>query len=374
MALRLDVVSASAKLDDDLSAAADPRPCISYRDSIRSVVAVSGGLLFQSVNSTRTGSCSSYSSDFSGHSSGVSAAASAGFWALRANELREIARRMVTDDYAQRMVQSFDDAATVDDVALERWFFELDVDWVLLIREGQGLRQLEQSAASWALHDLVGRWIRALTIMVQCFSELGLAADEPTPALARFGEASIAKMVVFVDAVLAAFKVYAPAEKLHAVVNMYGHAMDASSLLSLQWLLPQETQSRFDDMEDALFSKVKELHDAISCTMEEAKTLVEADDDSTWEMEMARGRGEVHRNTRLMVDCIVSLGMYEGYLYAMIDDAIGYLKNLIRRKSKLCPDQKPEVDVLAQQLPFRGAAARAVLQPTMDSMPMGVYR
>ncbi|EAY75965.1 hypothetical protein OsI_03884 [Oryza sativa Indica Group] len=115
MALRLAAVPESAAAD--LSAAANTLPCISYRDSIRSVAAVvSGGRgpLFQSVDSASSWSSSSYASDCSGHSSGVSAAAAAGFRALTAHELREVARRMVTDGYAQRMVQAFDDAATVE--------------------------------------------------------------------------------------------------------------------------------------------------------------------------------------------------------------------------------------------------------------------
>ncbi|KAF2952465.1 hypothetical protein DAI22_01g339000 [Oryza sativa Japonica Group] len=129
-------------------------------------------------------------------------------------------------------------------------------------------------------------------------------------------------MVGFVDAVLAALKlVHAPPpEKLHALVSMYGHAMDASSLLWSQCrrvlITHQTTQAiTFDAMENALFRKATELHGAISSTMEETKALVEAaaDDDPT---EIARGSGDdVHTSARVMVDCVA---------------------RLIRRKSKLC--------------------------------------
>ncbi|EAY75964.1 hypothetical protein OsI_03883 [Oryza sativa Indica Group] len=120
-------------------------------------------------------------------------------------------------------------------------------------------------------------------------------------------------MVGFVDAVLAALKlVHAPPpEKLHALVSMYGHAMDASSLLWSQCrrvlITHQTTQAiTFDAMENALFRKATELHGAISSTMEETKALVEAaaDDDPT---EIARGSGDdVHTSARVMVDCVVS--------------------------------------------------------------------
>uniref|UniRef100_A0A0D9V657 Exocyst subunit Exo70 family protein n=1 Tax=Leersia perrieri TaxID=77586 RepID=A0A0D9V657_9ORYZ len=335
MALRLATVSESAELvvadDLDLNSTADPRAC-TYRGSIRSVATVSGRLrvIDPIVDSASTWSSSSYASNCTGHSSGVSAAA--GFSALREHELEEIAQRMVNDGYAKHMVQAFDKAAAADEGArlLEAWFFQLDVDWILRICEGHGLQQVGEEEDESSLHDLVERWIRALVVMVHCFIDLG----EPTPPV--FARTSIAKMVVFVDAVIAAPKVhYSLAEKLHALVNMYGHAMDASSLLYLQWVIFHEAESRFGDMEDALFRKATELHDAISSTMEEAKILVEPDDDST---EIARGRGEVPWNTCLMVDCIVSLGMYKGYLYPLIDDAIGYLKDLITRISNLCPD------------------------------------
>uniref|UniRef100_A0A0D9V656 Exocyst subunit Exo70 family protein n=1 Tax=Leersia perrieri TaxID=77586 RepID=A0A0D9V656_9ORYZ len=205
----------------------------------------------------------------------LAAVSVSGFKALIADDLRDIARRMVSDGFAQRMVQAFDDAAAVGE--------GVSRSGIVVLPAG---RRLGSPPKPRGTRVRCVRWIRALVVMVHCASELDLATDEPTPALTMFAGAGIAKMVVFVDADL---KVHAPADRLH---------------------------------------------------VKEAKTLAgEAAADSTWKTEIARGRGEVHRNIRLMVDCIVSLRIYTGYFCHLIDDAIGYLKDLITMISNLCPDK-----------------------------------
>lgn len=232
---------------DEFAAARPPRN--SYRGSIRRV-AVSGGLirsaLFAQYGSTGSSyssqsGASSYPSNGSGFSSG-SAHAAAGARALCDLELREIARRMVHDGYTQHMVQAFHDAPIE---ALGTWFSELDVDWVLQIREGHDLRQLQAGMSAPSLQDLVERWVRDLAIIVLTMRELHVVAvDEPTPASARFGKASIDKMLAFVDAVVVpdSPKGHAPGDKLWAVLNMYVCVSDASSFNWSRRRISKETQ------------------------------------------------------------------------------------------------------------------------------------
>ncbi|XP_044409883.1 uncharacterized protein [Triticum aestivum] len=174
MAGWLAAVSEESTGLDEFAAARPPRN--SYRGSIRRV-AVSGGLirsaLFAQYGSTGSSyssqsGASSYPSNGSGFSSG-SAHAAAGARALCDLELREIARRMVHDGYTQHMVQAFHDAPIE---ALGTWFSELDVDWVLQIREGHDLRQLQAGMSAPSLQDLVERWVRALAIIVLTMREL----------------------------------------------------------------------------------------------------------------------------------------------------------------------------------------------------------
>jgi hypothetical protein len=91
--------------------------------------------------------------------------------------------------------------------------------------------------------------------------------------------------------------------------------------------------------------------------MEKVRTLIE--DDDSWSIEIARGGCEVHRNTRLIADCIVSLGeaqvdsIFATHTTSLLDvidgnnwrtlsdvrdDTIRYLKDLLLRKSELCSD------------------------------------
>ncbi|XBI49255.1 hypothetical protein VPH35_112851 [Triticum aestivum] len=76
--------------------------------------------------------------------------------------------------------------------------------------------------------------------------------------------------------------------------------------------------------------------------MEEVRTFMEEED--SWAADVPRGGGEVHRNTRFIVDCVVLirsavLNYHFENLRALIHDTIEYLKDLLWRKSKLCTDQ-----------------------------------
>ncbi|CAM0877824.1 unnamed protein product [Alopecurus aequalis] len=290
----------SADIDDFMFTAAYP-PSNFYRGLIRRV-AVSGGLirstLFSqygygstaSTYSSQSGA-SSYPSNNSGYSSAGSAHAASGARALCDLELREIARRMVRDRYTQRMVHAFQDAPNE---ALGRWFSELDVDWVLQLREGYGLPELEAGSPESSFQDFVERWIRALAIIVLSMREMHLMTiDELTVASARFGKASILAMLAVVDAIVvpADPKGHGPGDRLWAVLNMYVCVSDASSF---KWSrsrrpIPQETQSIMDEINASLSAEENRLNGAIFRTMAEVTKFMEEED--SWTAEIPRGAG-----------------------------------------------------------------------------------
>ncbi|CAM0902347.1 unnamed protein product [Alopecurus aequalis] len=316
-----------------------------YRDWIRRVASYGRHIrpsLFTRSRRTHSSSLSGYTSDSShvsnnsGFSSGsASAAASAGFFG--GYELTEIAHRMVSDGYAQRMVQEFETGDGAE-CALKTWFLELDVDWVLQIREEPQLQEQDKSPSS--LHELAEKWIRALTVIVIAIKEL----VHGTPAAARFGKESVAKMLVFIDAVVPALKV----EKLQAVLNMYVCVSDASNYMLMTLVISPEDQSIFNEIGLSLESQGSRLSEAISTTMEEVRSLME--DEESWAIEIPRGGGDIHKNTRFMVDCIVSIR--EAWastqnsassqnivnLRGLMDETIDYLKDLLWRKSEQCSD------------------------------------
>lgn len=307
-----------------------------YRDSIRSVAVYYGGhirpTLFSQAGHSGSGGnssdSSSYQSNNSGCSSGSPSAVSAGAGFSGAYELTEIARRMVIDGFTQRMVQEFETGGA--ERALESWFFELDVDWVLRIRE----EQLQERSTS-SLREMVERWIRALTIVVLSIKQLA----HGTLAVTRFGKASISAMLVFVNAVVPALK----SEKLQAVVNMYICVSSASYTILTTPVIYPEAQSIMSELGSSLSSEVEGLSEAIANTMEEMTTLME--DHDSWDIEIQQGGGEIHMNTRLMVNCIFWMSKARasgqddtGDLHGLIDDTMDYLKDLLLKKSELCSD------------------------------------
>ncbi|KAM0855061.1 hypothetical protein ACQ4PT_050013 [Festuca glaucescens] len=164
-----------------------------------------------------------------------------------------------------------------------------------------------------------------------------LSTTGKTTAVIPFGEASIFRMGVFVDAVVPALK----AENLRGVLDMYICVCRA-----LEYMENSEVCSSSDDrtvMISSLSTLVDTLSKAISSTTEKVMTVIEEDD--SWAIEILQGRGEVHRNTRWIVDCIMS-AFAEAHTSArdisgltdVIDDTVRQLKDLLLRKSELCSD------------------------------------
>ncbi|XP_044454185.1 uncharacterized protein [Triticum aestivum] len=236
----------------------DPLPPLSsYRESIRSVVVWPGwGISPQSGQSgsnysSNSGASSSYmSSNYSVCSSGSAFAAQAD---LSASELTKIAQRMVSDGYVMHIFQSFIDSSSSPIVryggrySLENWFVELDVDWVLQIRENNGdyceWRFQFRGVSASRLQELVERWSPAMTIIVVSFREL-VATIHDAPAVAQFGKASISPMLAFIDAVIHANE----AEKLQAMLHTYFCVSNASYNMSLMHLISSEAQRIFNEI------------------------------------------------------------------------------------------------------------------------------
>uniref|UniRef100_A0A0D9ZY97 Exocyst subunit Exo70 family protein n=1 Tax=Oryza glumipatula TaxID=40148 RepID=A0A0D9ZY97_9ORYZ len=105
------------------------------------------------------------------------------------------------------------------DHALERWFSELDVGWVLRSAAEKEL------AAKLGLDDLVQRWTRGYAVMVEALvatqqnmksqdhTNMELEDDLRPLQVTRFVEATVSKMLAFADA-LAADNTWRPIDKL----------------------------------------------------------------------------------------------------------------------------------------------------------------
>lgn len=324
-------------------------PRNSYRESIRSV-ALSGAQvrstrLTRSLSGQSGSSCSSYSGASSSYLSNNSACSGGLFGAY---DLARIARRMARDGFTRRVLRAFQHGGDPGS-ALETWFFELDVDWVLQIREleghGSGQQLQDKSASSLHLQELVERWIRALIVIAVCITDLVVVAVDETPAVAQFGKASISAMLVFIGTVVSVSALRV--ENLRAVLDLYVCVSNASYMFTPAVISP-EAQSIFNEIGGSLSSEVKRLSSTISGTMEEVWKLME--DDDSWAIEIPRGGGDVHANTRFMVDCIVSMreacastqnsvpSQGIGNLCSLIVNTIDYLMDLLLRKSEVCSD------------------------------------
>ncbi|XP_044970945.1 uncharacterized protein LOC123431171 [Hordeum vulgare subsp. vulgare] len=325
-----------------------------YRDRIRTV-AVSGAQIRSTLSSHSQSQSSGQSgSSCSGDSGSPSDSSSVVAMDFGAHELAVVARQMVSHGYTQCMIQAFHIAPALglggpDDRALENWFFELDVDWVLQIRKEHGLCQqleLHDKSPSWFrpaswLQDLVERWIRALIVISFSVQAMVFTAYQ-MPPVARFAKASIAKMLIFVDIIAPVLRV----ENLQAVLDMYTSVSNASYMF-MPVVISPEAQSIFSEIGSSLETRGDRLYEVLSSMMEEVRTPMEED---KWAIEILRGGGGVHRNTRLMVDYITSMkeacasthncapSNNTVNLGHLIDDTIEYLEVLLLRKSEVCSD------------------------------------
>ncbi|PVH48387.1 hypothetical protein PAHAL_4G320500 [Panicum hallii] len=278
-----------------------------------------------------------------------------------AEELRAIALRMVHDGYMKGLIRAFGAAGGSssahcgglglspgpEELLLGSWFSELDVEWVLHAREGDKLRpHLEDGCAS--LLDLMESWIKALKTMVQvlCITQLELRAKWPAAGgvrkavryflllatgkaaereqeaalLARFAEASVLRMLDFVDAVADAALIdddQAAAETLPGMLQVYACVVDDSPAVLALFKEAPGAASTFDAMNGVFLRKRSKLSDAVWSMVEKVRASFMADD--CWRVSPAEAGG-VHETARLMMNYAMLLWRNEGALNLVLQD------------------------------------------------------
>lgn len=275
-------------------------------------------------------------------------------------ELRAIALQMVHDGYMQGLIRAFGAGRSssarrrglgpgleLEESLLGSWFLELDVEWVLSIGEGDREQlHLEDGCAS--LLDMMERWIKALKIMVQvlCITQQELRARRPTVAVGgvrkaiwhfmllatgkmaereqevaqfvRFAEASILRMLDFVDAVAdAALNDDQAPETLPGMLQVYTCVVDDSPAVLALFEEASMTSSMFDAMNSLFLRKMNRLSDAIWSIMEKVRASFVTDD--SWRVSSAEAGG-VHKTTRLMMNYIMLLSRNERALSLILQD------------------------------------------------------
>uniref|UniRef100_A0A0E0L1Q9 Exocyst subunit Exo70 family protein n=1 Tax=Oryza punctata TaxID=4537 RepID=A0A0E0L1Q9_ORYPU len=235
----------------------------SYLEKIRSLPVVSAGGWSSSLSSSsRSARSSSY---YSSSKSSSAAGGSRHRYVPYSNSPRrvqvrledkgprDIARRMVRDGFMGRLIGEFGRAPVS---ALERWFSELDVGWVLR-------SALEKEKSELALDLAVQRWTRGFTVMAEALSATQRYLQEegstvegpavfmelPTTAgqvdrddlrLVRFVEATICKMLAFANSLVAvADKTWNPMNKFSGLMNVRSCISHVSEIIMLS--LKKET-------------------------------------------------------------------------------------------------------------------------------------
>ncbi|RLN12739.1 exocyst complex component EXO70B1-like [Panicum miliaceum] len=345
-----------------------------YRDSIRRA-SVPGGRHRPAVRffpdaaageeaycwSSSTSSASSPGLDASARCSPVSVSFSDGDLCFSgcldgAEELRAIALRMVHDGYMKGLIRAFGAAGgssaahcgvlDPEELLLGSWFSELDVEWILHARKGDKLRpHLEEGCAF--LLDLMESWIKALKTMVQvlCITQLELRAKWPAAGgvrkavryflllatgraaereqeaaqLVRFAEASVRRMLDFVDAVADAAlnDDREAAETLPGMLQVYTCVVDDSPAILALFKEAPGTASMFDAMTGVFLRKRSKLSDAVWSMMEKVRASFMADD--CWRASPDEAGG-IHKTARLMMNYVMLLWRNEGALNLVLQD------------------------------------------------------
>lgn len=214
----------------------------SYLEEIRSLPVVSAGGSSSSSRSARSSSyySSSKSSGGSRHRYVPYSSSSRRLVRLEDKGPRDIARRMVRDGFMGKLVGEFGRAPIS---ALDRWFSELDVGFVLpsALEKEKGELALDQ------FYNLaVQRWARGITVMAEALSatqrylqEEGSTVEGPAVfvelptaqvdrddlRLVRFVEATVCKMLAFANSLVAvADKTWNPMNKLSGLINVRSSA------------------------------------------------------------------------------------------------------------------------------------------------------
>ncbi|CAM0902348.1 unnamed protein product [Alopecurus aequalis] len=368
---------ASVPEESTTSFTAPSPPSSAYRESIQSVTwpqwQLRSALSSQSGQSgsnysSISAASSSYMSNISGCSTGV-------------EELTKIAHRMVRDGYTKRIFQAF--KCGEQDLALRLWFNGLGIDPVLRMFQVDNRPKKWFELDAFALDHLHGYewWIRAITIVMVSIKELVFAAQEMA-VVEHFGKASISAMLVFIDAIVGA----SGTKKLPAMLQLYIFVSNASHDMLTMQVISSDAKRVFNEIgclleskEDMLIASMSEMmrpaadRPSVHVEGEIAKKghveRIHMNDDNeqwpmmfsvedeknierpdySWTIDIMHGGG-VHRNTRLLVDCILLMRKAQtstqnlarskdnGTLRGLLQDMINYLKTELLTNSMLCLD------------------------------------
>ncbi|RLM55430.1 exocyst complex component EXO70B1-like [Panicum miliaceum] len=191
-------------------------------------------------------------------------------------------------------------------------------------------------------------WIKALKTMVQvlCITQLELRAKWPAAGgvrkavryllllatgkaaereqeaalLARFAEASVLRMLDFVDAVADAALIdddQAAAETLPGMLQVYACVVDDSPAVLALFKEAPGAASTFDAMNGVFLRKRSKLSDAVWSMVEKVRASFMADD--CWRVSPAEAGG-VHETARLMMNYAMLLWRNEGALNLVLQD------------------------------------------------------
>lgn len=240
------------------------------------------------------------------------------------HKLRVIAQQMVGDGYIQELIRAFG-RRRPDELIFQRWFSQLDVDFVLVLHTDGMVR-----ADSFSVEDLMAlikRWIRALLTMVQVLNitllELPLPVAGSTERMAAaadhaqftgFAEESILRMLAFVDAVtLSALNVnddhrHRTPELLPGMLQLYACVSEACDLLVSSGMGKDEItkMQALDTINNGiLMQSRRKLSDAIWVMMEKVRALFLMD--ACWQVSQEAAASGTHETTELTMNYITLL-------------------------------------------------------------------
>ncbi|CAO2153141.1 unnamed protein product [Urochloa humidicola] len=237
--------------------------------------------------------------------------------------LEEDEEKLNKIERAKRLVKEFCYGNGDIGAVVERWLSEMGVGWVL------GLTS-DTSLLLRAQRDLKENWIQALMEIMGSTVLLILTQDVPEErdmllGLVQLLKETVLKMLPFVDALLAAGDLDATneeeapsVEKLRTLVDVRVAMSRASEGIKLCfgfWLsVEMEAAERgYGDVVSLLLAKEERLDETIWNTMEEVRTSILNDDDSTrWGIKARQGSPDICRVTRSLVTYIEYLcGNYQ---------------------------------------------------------------
>jgi len=307
-----------------------------------------------------------------------------------AEELRAIALRMAHDGYMKGLVRAFGATGGSSsahcgglgsgpvELLLGSWFSELDVEWVLHAREGDKLRPHKEDGCA-SLLDLMESWIKALKTMVQvlCITQLELRTKWPAAAggvrkavryflllatgkaaereqeaaqLVWFAEASVLRMLDFVDAVADAAlnDDQAAAEMLPGMLQVYTCIVDDSPAVLALFKEALGTASMFDDMNGVFLRKRSKLSDAVWSMVEKVRPSFMADD--CWRVSPPAEAGGVHETTRLMMNYVMLLWRNEGALNLVLQDQQQRFRMFLSEHDDYCSSSSSVADLIKNMI------------------------